>query len=104
VAFPDVANVGTHNARSRHVEPRVATLLAPIDQEVRMSAEQAPIDPNRLAPDQAAKILSAAAKIHIPVEQILEDRTHGAPCNADGTINLMHYAAWLLKEMGRGSD
>jgi hypothetical protein len=26
----------------------------------------------------------------------------GAPANADGTINLVHYAAWLVKEMGRG--
>lgn len=69
-----------------------------------MSAEQATIDPNRLAPEQAARILSSAAKVHIPVEQILEDQSHGAPCNADGTINLIHYAAWLLKEMGRGSD
>jgi hypothetical protein len=23
----------------------------------------------------------------------------GAPANADGTINLVHYAAWLVREM-----
>lgn len=67
-----------------------------------MTAEHATIDPNRLAPEQAAKLLSAAAKVHIPVDQIEEDLTNGAPCNADGTINLMHYAAWMLREMGRG--
>ncbi len=67
-----------------------------------MTTELTPIDPNRLSPVQAAKLLSAAAKIRIPVEQIQEDLQAGAPRNADGTINLVHYAAWMVKEMGRG--
>ena len=67
-----------------------------------MTTELNPIDPNRLSPEQAAKLLSAAAKIRIPVEQIQEDLKSGAPRNADGTINLVHYAAWMVKEMGRG--
>ena len=67
-----------------------------------MSTEPTPVDPNRLTPEQAAKLLSAAAKIRIPVEQIAEDLEAGAPQNADGTLNLVHYAAWLVKEMGRG--
>ena len=68
-----------------------------------MSEATNPIDPNRLTPEQAAKLLSAAAKIRVSVEQIREDLEAGAPRNADGTINLMHYAAWMVKEMGRGS-
>jgi hypothetical protein len=68
-----------------------------------MSEATNPIDPNRLTPEQAAKLLSAAAKIRISVEQIREDLEAGAPRNADGTINLMHYAAWMVKEMGRGN-
>ena len=28
----------------------------------------------------------------------------GAPANADGSINLVHYAAWLVKEMSAGGD
>ena len=67
-----------------------------------MTTEHTPIDPNRLTPDQAAKLLSAAAKIRVPAEQIAEDLASGAPRNADGSINLVHYAAWLIKEMGRG--
>lgn len=67
-----------------------------------MTTELTPIDPNRLSPEQAAKLLSAAAKIRIPVEQIQADLQAGAPRNADGTINLVHYAAWMVKEMGRG--
>jgi len=67
-----------------------------------MSGQNQPVDPNRLTPEQAAKILSAAAKIRIPLEQIAEDIEAGAPRNADGTLNLVHYAAWIVKELGRG--
>ena len=67
-----------------------------------MTTEHTPIDPNRLTPEKAAKLLSAAAKIRVPAEQIAADLEVGAPQNADGTINLVHYAAWLIKEMGRG--
>ena len=67
-----------------------------------MSADNTPLDPNRLTPEQAAKLLSAAAKVRVPVEQIVADLEAGAPQNPDGTMNLMHYAAWLVKEMGRG--
>ena len=67
-----------------------------------MTADHTPVDPNRLTPEQAAKLLSAAAKIRIPVEQIAADLEAGAPRNQDGTLNLVHYAAWLVREMGRG--
>ncbi len=68
-----------------------------------MTQENAPLDPNRLTIDQAAKVLSAAAKVRVPVEQIYLDLDAGAPRNPDGTLNLVHYAAWLVKrEAGRG--
>lgn len=60
------------------------------------------VDPQRLSIEQAAKLLSAAAKLRIPVEQIRQDLEKGAPQNGDGTINLVHYAAWQVKELGRG--
>ena len=69
-----------------------------------MSGETSPVDPNRLTPEQAAKLLSAAAKVRVPVEQIATDLESGAPQNPDGTINLVHYAAWLLKGMGRRGE
>jgi hypothetical protein len=68
-----------------------------------MNGGSAPIDPNRLSVEQAAKLLSAAAKVRVPAEQIAADLNAGAPRNSDGTLNLVHYAAWLVKEMGRGS-
>ena len=67
-----------------------------------MGNEKGPVDPNRLTPEQAAKLLSAAAKVKVPVAQIEKDIENGAPRNADGTISLIGYAAWLVKEMGRG--
>lgn len=68
-----------------------------------MPTEPGPVGPNRLTPQQAAKLLSAAAKIRVTAERIEEDLRSGAPSNPDGTIKLVHYAAWLVKEMGRGS-
>jgi len=65
-----------------------------------MTAENSPLDPNRLTVEQAAKLLSAAAKVRVPVEQIAADLNAGAPRNPDGTINLVHFAAWLVREMG----
>ncbi len=60
------------------------------------------IDPNRLTPEQLAKLLSAAAKVRIPLEHIQEDVNDGAPTNDDGTLNLVAYGAWLAKGMGHG--
>lgn len=62
----------------------------------------ASLDPKSLSVEQAAKLLSAAFKVRIPPEQIAADLESGAPQNPDGTINLVHYAAFLVKEMGRG--
>ena len=70
--------------------------------EPGMSDGKKPIDPNRLTPEQAAKLLSAAAKIRIPEEHIALDIENGAPVNQDGSISLVHYIAWMVKEMGRG--
>lgn len=68
-----------------------------------MPTEAGPVDPNRLTPPQAAKLLSAAPKVQVPVTQIEEDIQSGAPTNPDGTLSLIQYAAWLVKGMGRGS-
>lgn len=72
------------------------------EKEGFVAADNAQIDPNRLTLEQAAKLLSAAVKVRIPLEQIEKDVEAGAPTNQDGTISLVHYAAWVVKEMGRG--
>ena len=57
-----------------------------------------------LAVEDAAKILSAAAGRAISVAMIREDIEAGAPTNADNTINLVQYAAWLVGEVARRGD
>ncbi len=68
-----------------------------------MTAENAPVNPNRLTVDQAARLLSAASPRPVTVAMLRADIDTGAPTNADGTMNLVHYAAWLAREMGRSA-
>ena len=51
-----------------------------------------------LTPAQAAKILATAASRRITEAMVLADVDAGAPTNADGTVNLIHYTAWLARE------
>jgi hypothetical protein len=46
-----------------------------------------------------AKLLKHAGSTHASEETIRQDVEKGAPVNHDGTINLIHYAAWLIKEV-----
>ena len=55
-----------------------------------------------ITPVQAAKILSTAGSRGITEAMIYSDIDSGAPVNADGTINLVHYTAWLIKETASG--
>ena len=61
-----------------------------------MSADNAQqLNPAALTPADAARMLG------ISVDMLRGDLDAGAPANADGTINLVHYAAWLNQEMGK---
>lgn len=55
-----------------------------------------------LTPAQAARILAAAGQRRITEAMVKADVDAGAPTNADGTINLVHYAAWLAREAAHG--
>ncbi len=61
-----------------------------------MSAKKT-LNPMAMSVDEAAKTL------RIEREWVEEDLEDGAPTNADGTINLVHYAAWLNLKL-RGDD
>ena len=61
------------------------------------------LNPQALALADAARVFSAAAVAPIDVAMLEADIEAGAPVNADGTLNMVHYAAWLLRETGRGS-
>jgi len=62
-----------------------------------------PINPTALALPDAVRLLVKVGGPSITETMLRADLAAGAPTNADGTINLVRYAAWLAKEMGRGA-
>ena len=63
-------------------------------------AEQSLTSTERVNP-AALAVEDAARAMGLPVDAIRQDIAEGAPTNADGSVNLVHYAAWLnmrLKE------
>ncbi|MBW8017964.1 MAG: hypothetical protein FVQ82_17475 [Planctomycetes bacterium] len=67
-----------------------------------MGETDARVNPTALTPADAARLLLAAGGQHISVEMLEADVAAGAPTNANGTFNLMHYAAWLVREAAGG--
>jgi hypothetical protein len=59
------------------------------------------LNPNAMTPANAARLLARVGGQPVSEEMIEADLAAGAPINADGTINLVHYAAWLVREIGR---
>ena len=57
------------------------------------------LNPTSLAVADAARLLTKAGGQPVNPEMIQADLAAGAPSNADGTVNLVHYAAWLVREM-----
>ena len=68
-----------------------------------MSPEGGGADPTRLEVVQLARLLSAASGGRIDAEKIAADVTAGAPTEDDGRIHLVHYTAWLVKELAAGN-
>jgi hypothetical protein len=60
------------------------------------------LNPAALAVADLAALLTKAGGVWVEAEQVRADIEAGAPTNADGSINLMHYAAWLVREMAKG--
>ncbi len=55
--------------------------------------------------EDAVKVLSAVSGRKVSEEDIREVSASGAPIvNSDGTINLLNYAAWLIKEIGKNGN
>ena len=52
-----------------------------------------PINPTALTVAQLARMLA------VPEDTVRRHLASGAPAGADGRINLVHYAAWLNKEL-----
>jgi len=69
-----------------------------------MAGAEAKLNPTALPVADAARLLSAVGGQAVTVEMLQADLAAGAPTNADGTLNLLHYAAWLVREMASGAD
>ena len=54
-----------------------------------------PVNPTALTVEQLARMLA------VPAEKVRDHVAAGTPVAADGTVNLVHYAAWLNRELGR---
>ena len=59
------------------------------------------LQPTSLTVVHTSRLLSAAGGKPVTEEMIRKDIEAGAPLNPDGTINLIHYAAWSVKERVR---
>lgn len=55
------------------------------------------LSPTAMSVEDVARVLSAAGGQGVTAEMVQADVDAGAPTNADGTVNLVHYAAWLVR-------
>jgi len=61
--------------------------------------DPAQVNPASLSIQDMARLLSAAGGLKITPEQVQADIDAGAPVNPGGQMNLVHYAAWLVREV-----
>ncbi len=59
----------------------------------------ATVNPMALSIEETARMLSAGGGRRVTPEQVQADIDAGAPVGRDGRINLVHYAAWLVREV-----
>ena len=57
-----------------------------------------------ISADDLALLLSKSAGKSVSGDNIRQHVEAGAPVNADGTLNLVHYAAWLVRELSGHGD
>jgi len=57
------------------------------------------LNPAALLVTDTARLLTRAGGQSVSEAMVQLDINNGAPTNGDGTINLVHYAAWLVKDM-----
>jgi len=65
----------------------------------RASGGQTAINPASLSIEDMSRLLSAGGGRKISPEQVQADIDAGAPVAPGGRMNLVHYAAWLVREV-----
>lgn len=56
-------------------------------------------DPTAISPEDAAELLTEEGGWPVTPEMLHLDVAAGAPRNEDGTLNLVYFASWLVREM-----
>lgn len=54
-------------------------------------------------PDVVRLLVKSGAR-NISEEKVRSDIESGAPVNVDGTMNVVHYTAWLAREVAHGGN
>ena len=62
------------------------------------------LNPSALALADAARLLTKVGGHPVTAAMLQADVAAGAPTNANGTLNLVHYTAWLIRELGRSAE
>ena len=57
-----------------------------------------------LPPEKMTAILAKLGFPEMTPEMLRQDVDDGAPVNADGTFNLVHYMAWMIREINRNGN
>jgi len=57
-----------------------------------------------LPPEKLAEMLAKLGFSGMTSELLQQDVDDGAPVNADGTFNLVHYMAWMIREINRNGN
>ena len=57
-----------------------------------------------LPPEKMAKMLAKLGFPEMTPEMLQQDVEDGAPVNANGTFNLVHYMAWMIREINRNGN
>lgn len=70
----------------------------PKKQAAAAAPDPGPLNPAALTSAQLVKVLCAAGS-KTTGDQVDEALVAGAPTNADGTIHLVHYTAWLAAQV-----
>ena len=55
--------------------------------------------PASLSVPDMVRLLHASGSKHASEERVRADIEAGAPTNADGTLNLVHFTAWLARQV-----
>lgn len=62
------------------------------------------LDAGALTVKDLSKLLTARGAKLATVKNIRKDIKAGAPVNPDGSINIVHYIAWLVREVVARGD